>query len=282
MKKCLLFLATALISATATAQFTVWEDDFIGGNATDWTLLDLDGNASNWMARKNIEVDENIMVVDGNVDILGSYNIVFPTGESLQTEENNWAISPAIDLSYYGGLTLVVNAQNSIYYATIFDLDVYASTSPAQESFTQIGTIHINRTQMFGEEFGEYSIDLSQFSGQSEVYFALVTKYNGFVGVEVKNVRIDADEILSVNDPKGMASSSFIRQNPVAENLHLKLGNTVEAGNLNLKIYNASGMLIKEAAYDEAGIPVSALSSGMYFVVLNDGVRTERLKFIKK
>lgn len=282
MKKGLLLLAMALMGATATAQFAVWEDDFNDGEVSDWNLLDLDGNASNWIARKNIQVDENIMIIDGTIDILGSYNVDMVNGAALGTTENNWAISPAIDLSYYGGpITLVLNAQSAIYDGPN-DLYVYASTSPAQESFTLVGTIPIIRVTMLEEEFKDYSVDLSQFSGQSEVYFALVTSENGFVGVEINTARIDAQSILSVEDPKGVVSRSFIRQNPVAENLFVQLGSTIEAGQPNLKIYNINGMLLKDAAYNEAGIPVSELSSGMYFAVVSDGNRTERLKFIKK
>lgn len=282
MKKCLLFLAMALIGTTASAQFAVWEDDFNDGEASDWNLLDLDGNTSNWLARKNIQVDENIVIIDGTIDILGSYNVDMSSGSPLGTTENNWAISPAIDLSFYGGpISLVLNAQCAIYDGPN-DLYVYASTSPAQESFTLISTVPINRVSMFDEEFNDYSVDLSQFSGVSEVYFALVTNDNGFVGVEINNARIDAQSILSVENPKGIVSRSFITQNPVTENLQLKLGNTLNAGQLNLKIYNVNGILIREASYSEAGLPVSDLSSGMYFIVLTDGTSTERLKFIKK
>lgn len=282
MKKCLLFLAMALVSVTATAQFAVWEDDFNDGEASDWNLLDIDGNSSNWLARKNIQVDENIMVIDGTIDILGSYNIDMPSGAPLGTTENNWAISPSIDLSYYGGpITLVLNAQCAIYDGPN-NLYVYASTSPAQESFTLMGTILLTRLTTLEEEFMDYSVDISEFSGQSQVYFALVTSANGFVGVEINTARIDAQSILDIKDTKGPGTASSIKQNPVSESLLLQLGNTVDKEHLNLKVYNVNGMLIKNVAYSEAGMSVSDLSSGMYFVVLTDGNATERLKFIKK
>ena len=275
-------MTMVLISTTASSQFAVWEDDFNDGEASDWNLLDLDGNSSNWISRKNIQVDENMVIIDGAIDVLGSYNVEMVNGAPLGTTENNWAISPAIDLSYYGGpISLVLNAQCAIYDGPN-DLYVYASTSPAQESFTLIGTIPIQRLTMLDEEFKDYSVDMSQFSGESEVYFALVTNENGFVGVEINTARIDAQSILGIKDTEGSGTASSIKQNPVAESLLLQLGNTINKEHLNLKIYNVNGMLIKDVFYTEAGISISGFSSGMYFAVLYDGVTTERLKFIKK
>ena len=73
-----------------------------------------------------------------------------------------------------------------------------------------------------------------------------------------------------------------IKQNPVAETLQLQLGTTANNEVLNLQIYNVSGMLIKETQYTDGGISVNDLASGVYFLKVNDGIRTERLKFIKK
>ena len=140
----------------------------------------------------------------------------------------------------------------------------------------------MQRISLDAEEFIDYSVDFSQFSGQSQVYFALaVTNSDGFIGAEINSIRIDADEILSIKDTEG-TRPTVVKQNPVTENVQLQLGTIVNAGQLELKVYNVNGMLIKEALYSEAGLPVSDLASGMYFVVLQDGNATERLKFIKK
>lgn len=285
MKKCLLFLAMAMLSATASAQFTVWEDDFNDGDVSDWNLLDLDGNSSNWLARTNLTLNaDNTAVIDGPKDILGTYNVDFITLQYLETAENNWAISPAIDLSYYGGtMSLVMNAQPAIVESgQPFVIKVYASLSAEPSSFVLIGDVTMLRISEAQDEFMDYSVDFSQFSGQSQVYFALaVTKPSGFVGAEIDNIRIDAESILGIKDNEG-TKPTVIKQNPVTENVQLQLGTTVNAAQLKLQVYNVNGMLIKEAPYSEAGLRVDDLSSGMYFVVLTDGNATERLKFIKK
>lgn len=277
-------MAMALVAATASAQFTVWEDDFNDGEASDWTLLDLDGNASNWIARTNLKLNEANMVVAGPKKILGTYNMDFTTLQYLGTPEDNWAISPAIDLSYYGGtISLIVNAQCAVYDGPFpIDIKVYASNSPVQSSFVEVGNINMLRISLDGDEFMNYTVNFSQFSGQSEVYFALaVANVGGFVGAEIDNIRIDADEILNIKDVEG-TKPTVVKQNPVTENVQLQLGGTINASQLKLLVYNVNGMLVKEASYSEAGLHVGELASGMYFLVLQDGTASERLKFIKK
>lgn len=277
-------MAMALVATTGSAQYVVWEDDFNDGDVSDWNLLDLDGNASNWLAHTNLTLDENSAVIDGTENILGTYNIDLTNVQALGTPENNWAISPAIDLSYFGGtVSLVLNAQCAIYDGPFpLVIQVYASTSPVQSSFVSVGSVNMLRISADAQEFMDYSVDVSQFSGQSEVYFALaVTTTNSFIGAEINSIQINASQILGIKDIPN-AKPTVIIQNPVAENLQLQLGNTLNAGQLNLKVYNVNGMLIKNVAYNESGIPVSDLVSGMYFVVLTDGTATERLKFIKK
>lgn len=286
MKKFLLFLATAMFSATASAQFTIWEDDFNDSNVSDWILLDLDGNGSNWFARTDLQLDPiTNTIANGTQKILGNYNIDFSTLGPLLTAENNWAISPAIDLSYYGGtISLILNAQTAIYNQDLpVEVSIYASTSQQQSTFTQISTFTINRVSMTDLELADYTIPFSQFSGQAEVYFAMVVNNsNGFIGVEVNNVKIDATEILDRKDHDKVANASVILQNPVDENLKLQLSPALNIDKVNLQIYSMTGMLVSETKFNPTGIPVSNLASGIYIAVLNDGNATERLKFIKK
>lgn len=287
MKKNIFLFVFILVSTMASAQFTIWEDDFNDGEAADWTLLDVDGNTSNWLARKNLQIDpETGAFVDGNIDILGTYNIDFAAGAYYPNAENNWAITPVQDLSFYTGtVQLVINAQISVYGGSSQDILVYVSNSSDMASFLENEpvTIHLSRVNDEGEEFQEHVVDLAAYAGagQSEVYIAIVRGAPEFMGIEIDDIRITATEILSVGDIAGKTATK-INQNPVAETLQLQLGSAVNADALNLQVYNISGMLVKEAKYSEAGVSVSDLAGGMYFAVLNDGIATERLKFIKK
>lgn len=285
--KNLLLIAMIMFCIQGNAQFTVWEDDFNDSDVADWTLLDVDGNASNWLAHKNIQIDPNTgQIVDGTIDVLATYNIDLATGSPLEGTEDNWAITPAQDLSFYAGtVQLVINAQTSVYGADQ-DIFVYISNSADPASFlgNEPITIHLDREMDEGEEFEDHIIDISEYAGagQPEVYFAIVKRGPAFVGIEIDNIKITATEVVAGIDELTGKTATKIKQNPVAENLQLQLGTTVNAESLNLNIYNIGGMLVKETKYSEAGVSVSDLPGGMYFVVLNDGNATERLKFIKK
>lgn len=282
MKNVLLFIIIMFCSQV-NAQFTVWEDDFNDGEANGWTLLDLDENASNWFAGNNIQLTGD-GIVEGSIEILGTYNIDMSTGGPLAEGEDNWAISPVQDLSFYTGtVQLVINAQTSVYGGD-HDLFVFVSNSADPASFLENDpvTINLDRDTDEGEEFEDYIVDISGYagSGQSAVYIALVTDEQlPFVGIEINNIKITATEILGNHDLT--KTKTRIKQNPVPETLQLQLGSMINGETVNLQIYNANGMLVKDVTYTEM-VSVSNLAGGMYFAVLNDGNTIERLKFVKK
>lgn len=176
--------------------FTIWEDDFEDGDVSDWVLLDKDGNNSNWIARKNIQVDESGAIVNGTVNILGTYNVDLSTGATLENIEENWATAAPIDLSYYSGkIELVINAQTSIYDGS-HDLLVYGSTSPDPATFKLLSTIHLNRETMFDAEFKDYALDISQFKGNHNVYISFLNENTSFVGYEIDKIWITAEGLL--------------------------------------------------------------------------------------
>lgn len=287
MKNFLLF-TLFLFCLQANAQFTVWEDDFNDGDTSDWTLQDVDANTSNWLGRKNLLIDANTGEIgEGSANILGTYNIDLATGYSYENIENNWAISPVQDLSYYSGATeLIINAQTTVYDGTgaTQSLLVYVSDSPDMASFLENvpTTLTLTRTTQDAEEFHEYTVDLSAFAGagHEEVYFAIVKNAQPFTGIEINDVKITAAQVAAIDNVT--IKNTRVKQNPVKETLQLQLGTNVAIDNLTVSIYNVSGVLIKEARYTETGILVNNLASGMYFAVLNNGQALEQLKFIKK
>lgn len=286
MKNLLLFAFVAL-SFSANAQFTVWEDDFNDGDITDWTIWDTNTDGHKWQANKNLQVGENgaVDLTIGTHSVLAVYAFDFETNEFFPNPDFEWAASPAIDLSFYGGTTeLVISAQKMIMDGTS-ELYIYASTSPEKESFVLLKTLTVEREPQGDLEphFSDFTIDISEYAaGEEAFYFAIVTdKFALYAGHEVDNVKITATEVVAGIDDI-TKPTTIIRQNPVAETLQLQLGTTVNTEDLNLQIYNVSGMLVKQTKYNETGIAVSDLAGGMYFLQLSDGSITERLKFIKK
>jgi hypothetical protein len=176
--------------------FTIWEDNFEDGDVSDWVLLDKDGNNSNWTARKNIQVDQSGAIVNGTVNVLGTYNVDLSTGGPLENIEENWARTAPIDLSYYSGkIELVINAQTSIYDGP-HDLLVYGSTSPDPATFKLLSTIHLKRETMLDAEFKDYALDISQFKGNHNVYISFLNENTSFVGYEIDKIWITAQGLL--------------------------------------------------------------------------------------
>jgi Secretion system C-terminal sorting domain len=283
MKKKLLLLLLIMVSSASSAQFTVWEDDFDDADASDWTLLDRDGNGSNWMARKNIKLDENSAIVGGTIDVLGTYNINLSDGSPLETLEDNLAISPAIDLSFYSGkVSLILNAQPSIY-DTNEDLSIYGSTSPDPASFTLITKVTLERTTTDDPEFKDYTVDISQFSGKTTVYIALGNNLSsGFIGYEIDKISVSAEALLGLDDVELASKACKLNQNPVSEYLQLELGEQFQSEETTLKIYNSTGLLVKETPYKKENLSVGELAQGTYFLVVSDDTMSGKLKFIKK
>lgn len=273
------------MTTIASAQYTIWEDDFDDADVSDWTLLDRDGNGSNWFARKNIQFDATTGgVIDGTVDVLGTYNIDLANGGTpLETTEDNFAISPVIDASFYSGkLSLTLHAQPSIFDSNQ-DLFVYGSTSPDPATFTLIGTVTLERTSGEEAEFKDYTVDISQFTGETAVYIALGTKLGfPFIGYEIDKISVIAETLLGVDDITLESQICRINQNPVQESLQLQLAEQFQNEETALKIYNANGILVKESPYKPENLSVSDLPKGFYFLAVSNNGVSKKLKFIKK
>lgn len=285
MKKIILFIFV-LITSISSAQVTVWEDDFDDADLSDWTLLDRDGDGINWIARKNINLDESgSAIVDGEYSILGNYLMDLNDLSTVVRLVENWAITPAIDLSQQSGknVQLILNAQTSIY-DTNQDLLVYGSTSTDPDTFTLLGTVNLQRQTELDAEFKDYSVDISQFAGEAVVYLAVsnVADENlNFIGFEIDKVSVIAGGNLGTGDHILDKNVSFLKQNPVKENLELQLAEQFQDDKTSLKIYNAAGNLVKETNYSE-NIAVDNLPQGLYFLLVTNDTNSQTIKFIKK
>ncbi|MFH7015730.1 T9SS type A sorting domain-containing protein [Flavobacterium sp. FlaQc-47] len=285
MKKIILFIFV-LVTSISSAQVTVWEDDFDDADLSDWTLLDRDGDGINWIARKNINLDESgSAIVDGEYSILGNYLMDLNDLSTVVRLVENWAITPAIDLSQQSGknVQLILNAQTSIY-DTNQDLLVYGSTSTDPDTFTLLGTVNLQRQTELDAEFKDYSVDISQFAGEAVVYLAVsnVADENlNFIGFEIDKVSVVAGGNLGTGDNILDKNVSFLKQNPVKENLELQLAAQFQDDKTSLKIYNAAGNLVKETNYSE-NIALDNLPQGLYFLLITNDTNSQTIKFIKK
>lgn len=288
MKKNLLLLLFIMVTIISSAQVTVWEDDFDDADVSDWTLLDRDEDGVNWITRQNVMLDETgEALVDGDFSVLGSYLMnLNPPYDTTMRPTDNWAITPAIDLSQHAGkkIEFILRAQPMVVDGNQ-DLFVYASTSTDPDTFELLSKVTLVRQTLDEAEFNDYSVDISQFAGEATVYITLGNTTDGrnmFFGLEIDKVSIVAGGNLGVGDNTPNKTASLLKKNPVTENLELQLGNQYESDKTFFQIYNAGGSLVKQATYNNENIAVGDLPRGLYFLLLTNDKNSETIKFIKK
>ena len=127
---------------------------------TEWTFVDADGDGNNWIWS---EGSSQINVYEGASCI---YSQSYINNVGAMTPDN-WAISPAIDLSEVddGVLSLYARGQDASYAAEVFAL--YAGTEANPETMTKVSD-DITATG----EYTRYLADLSAFAGQT-IYVAI-------------------------------------------------------------------------------------------------------------
>jgi len=286
MKK--IILSTFLLfTICAQAQLEIASWDFQnGGNISEWGIVDHDAvNGSTWALRDNFY--SGIMGAEP-INVLSLNNL---GGPGFADE---WAILPVQDLSFYSGTHLNLDYLKGFFEAeSDMQLLLYAFVSENTPTVANFLTGSPIATITLVGDFNDpplevpLAVNIPTAYNVANVHFALAYKWSPTgegaptTALELTKVEITADQVLNIKDAT-IRTNTKIKQNPVAETLRFNLGNTVNAGDLNIKLYNFSGMMVKESKYDEAGISVSDLAAGVYFAVLNDGVSLERLKFIKK
>ena len=140
---------------------------------TDWTFVDKDGDGYTWAWNHNIsswysadgQPDYDTMAYEGTGSIL-SASFINTVGELTP---DNWAVSPAIDLSEADEGTyfsFFAKGVDSNYAAEHFA--IYAGTSPNPDEMTQISEEFV-----LTGSWKRYYADLSDFAGESEVYVAI-------------------------------------------------------------------------------------------------------------
>jgi hypothetical protein len=99
MKK-LFLLSVVLVSQAAAAQELVWSNSFeTADDLQGWTIHDLNNNGNAWSQGKNIYHNGTTMAYGTSGTIRHSINLV-PSGTAANfASENDWIISPEIDLS---------------------------------------------------------------------------------------------------------------------------------------------------------------------------------------
>lgn len=304
--KNLLLVAALLFSTTFYAQFPVWINSFdTADDIAGWTFHDLNQNGNNWLQGQNIYYNGTSLAY-GNLGVLRHSISNVPSGNATGfATENDWIISPEIDLTGAGGtITFVayISRQRTTHTSVSRVLYVYEST--AQKPVPDLSDFQAMAVDANGNQLTEnpyvltgvgFTTDLNQtveclvnistFAGK-KIYIGLwsnrVASGNAF---NSQNINIDEMAIyattLGRNDIEKSKEPTRLLQNPATSELRMQLNPSFSTDFSTVRIYNMLGQEVMAFPFANS-TDVSGLSSGTYLVRITDGSAFETLKFIKK
>lgn len=307
MKK-LFLLSIVLVSQAAAAQFQVWSNSF--DNPADlqgWTAHDLNNNGNGWVQGQNIYHNGTALTYGTSGVLRYSVSLV-PTGNAAGFgAENDWIISPQINLEGASGtisLAAYIGRQRTSHLNLGRDLFIFVSTP--QKPVPDLADFQAMTVDSGGNDipspyriiagttdnpfssdltqFTEDLVDISAFAGK-KIYIGLWSNRkpsgNNLQNINIDEMAIYASSFLGTKDVKKKDNLTKIEENPVKEFLQLKLNPNFKENTTSVTIYNVAGQKVLSVPYSRS-LNVASLNTGMYIAEVSDGKTTERLKFIKK
>lgn len=296
--KNIFFTVLLMVCGSFSAQELVWENTFDAPtDLTGWTLHDIDGNGNNWVQGKNWYMDANdsYKTKEGTAGVLrysiGNLDGTYVTGYD---NENNWIISPMIDLTGASGkIELAISWNKKNPRTNGVNMDIYISESSDLSKFQEMSASPSDYYFYDGDttlpsdlnQFGESIIDISAFAGK-KIYLGLPRSVElkatpNDSEINIDNMAIYAEKVLATTEVKAGKNLTKVAQNPVAGALMLQLNPNMAEAKTIVQVYNVAGQQVLNAKYSRE-ISVAQLAPGMYIARVTDGNLTETVKFIKK
>lgn len=308
--KNLLLVAALLLSNLFYGQLPVWINSFDSADdMAGWTFHDLNANGNKWMQGPNIYYNGTALAY-GESGVLRFSISNVPSGNATGfATENDWVISPEIDLTSASGtitLAAYIGRQRTTHVSLGRYVYIYVSTPekqvPELSDFQALAVdadgnqVNYPYEMVAGQgatpfpndltEFAESLEDISAFAGK-KIYIGLWSNRisSGTTGGRnVQNINIDEIGIyataLGTKDiQKGTATK--ILQNPAASELVLELNPALAPEQTTVTMYTMLGQKVMAMPY-AARTDVASLANGTYLITITDGTTVDRLKFIKK
>lgn len=301
MKKIILSAISLLFCNHIFGQELAWSNGFDSqADLQGWNIVDTDGNGNNWLQGANwyyeIQPNGSAITKEGSSQVL-RYSNTKSDGSYVPNfdNENNWAISPAIELTGASG-----KIELAMYWRLIdprsanVGLDIYISESNDLATFEALSanaspfTLWVSSPNTFPanpDEFKEDIFDISDFAGK-KIYIGMKRAGENVDQYQRGNLNIDemaiyAEKVLATNEVKAGKSLTKVMQNPVGNSLMLHLNPAMAEAKTAVQVYSAAGQQVLNAKYSRE-ISVAQLAPGMYLARVTDGTLTETVKFIKR
>ncbi|WP_299366430.1 T9SS type A sorting domain-containing protein [Winogradskyella sp.] len=275
MKKITLLLFALVLFNLNNAQNIIWSDDFNDEDVSDWTLTDSDGDGNNWGDIFQIQ------------DTATPPNPVTPVSfisrswQGAPLFPDNWAVSPAIDLTNAGG-TITVNWITQVA-AQSWDEEKYSVHVGTSNDIAVLINSATSMTQTLGDVGNTgtptpQSLDISSLAGEPVVYIAFRhwdCTDQDFLSVddlEVNATTLSVDEFT--------ANSFSYNYNNITEDLVI---NSSNENFTRIEIFSILGqnVITKQLTSSNESINVSEIRDGIYLAKIYINGNSKTVKFIK-
>lgn len=299
-----------LLSGVINAQVLVWGTTFDSASSVQgWTFNDGNSNGNQWVQGQNI-------YHNGTENVYGTEQVLRHTVQKVPSgyytgfaQENDWVISPEIDLTGASGtVQLAAYISRMQTNATTLSRSVWIYVSTPAKPIPDVADFNAMKVDANGNqivspysisvgytnsthptwpsditEFVESISDISAFAGQ-KIYIGLCSDRRNIGGqstnagnINIKEISIYADSnTLATQDTKAK-SSVAVYPNPATDVLYLK-----GADKANVAVYNAAGQKVLSKAVTNGQLNVSELQKGVYTITIDTNGKPSTTKFIKK
>ncbi len=149
-------------------------------------------------------------------------------------------------------------------------------------TWEELGTYTLNQGTGFNKYEGEFVADFNNVRAN----YVLITGLNNFGGAcyGLSEVKINVDNTVGLKENKCLKASVY--PNPFGQELNLRLTESCSFSTVNYKIIDALGRTIVQENNINKGQTKQILTAknilpGIYFVLLNNGKETSKIKVIK-
>lgn len=257
-------LCVFVLMITAKAQEITFSYDFDNNSFDGWTGYDADGDGYTWML-------DNSTFFGGFNETYGLYSSCYTNGEL--TPDNYLFTTDTYKITTTSVFYFMHRQSNDVYYQE----NIGVIISEDGINFLEIWSKKYEEPYPNNKWAEEY-IDLSEYAGK-KMYIGF--RHHDCNGFTANGIRIDNVKLLSEGDDESINEKNIafeVYPNPVEDRLVISSDKNIE----KVSIYTLNGIMISEMKYDNEGIDVSELKSGVYMLMINDGKETSVRKMLKR
>lgn len=247
-------------------------DNFNASSDENWVSIDDSGNGYEWKANSGETISDGTGPLGDSTSGTGTY--IYAEASGSNTGDVTRYISPCIAIN---SSTAQLNFNYHMFGDNVGELHIDIETE--SETFSDVTPPIIGKQQNYqSDPYYTKSIDLGSFENETiKIHFRAVRGSHWDSDIAIDDIAV-FENLLSVSSNEIIANKIY--PNPVSGDIiNIK---TANLGEIQYKIANLIGQEILTGLLSKNQINVSSLSSGTYFLILNQDKNNQIKKFIKQ